>query len=93
MAIQILRTRKDTESDNSIVHFQCDTEADVDDLPTTHRVGTAVVAAGSTALVLNPDEGKSSSRRLNTDGVWVESPQRIPDIPTIIDCGTPQTAH
>lgn len=93
MAITILRTRKDVKTDFSIVHFQCDTEADVADLPTNRRTGKRVCAAGSTAMVLNPDEGKSTCRRLTAEGEWVEAPQRIPGVPTVIDCGTPGTAH
>ena len=88
MAIKILQTRKDVESDNSIIFFQCDAEADVANLPTMNRVGNAVCAAGSSALVLNPAPGKSSIRRLTKDGVWVESQQRL-----INDCGNPQNAN
>lgn len=88
MAITILRTRKDVKTDFSIVQFQCDTEADVANLPTNQRTGRKVCAAGSSAVVLNPDNGKSPHRVLTEAGVWIETPQRI-----VIDCGTPGTAH
>lgn len=93
MAIHILRTRKDTETDKSIICFQCNDESDVANLPTQVRTNKGVCATGSTAIVLLPDENKSYNRRLDSDGNWVEVHARVPGVSTIIDCGSPSTAH
>lgn len=91
MAIHILSTRKDTTTDNSIIEFQCDAEADVANLPTQARSSKGVCATGSTAYVIDPESGKSPNRRLSSEEIWEEAPMRTPGVDIVIDCGTPAT--
>lgn len=87
MAISVQNSRKAKDSDDSIVDFLCDTESDVSALPTQKRnSGGFVVATGSTATVITPQNGRSNRRMLASNGKWIDSPHRI-----VIDCGTPST--
>lgn len=93
MAIKVIWSgRADIVSKLSVKKYQCDTESDVGNLP-TQSSGSDACDTGSIAMVLNPDEGKSYSRWLSAEGSWVEAPQRVLDVPTVIDGGTPATAH
>lgn len=86
MAISVQNSRKAKDCDDSIVDFLCDTEADVDALPTQRRSAQGVVATGSTATVIAPESGRSNHRILASSGKWIDSPHRV-----VIDCGTPST--
>lgn len=55
------------------MEFFCDNEEDVSRLPTqTNSADIEKCSTGSIALVLNPLEGKSSLRILDSRGIWQE---------------------